>query len=169
MALKKIISGGQTGADYAGLLAGREMGLETGGTAPKGWRICLPDGTDGSNPGLEKFGLIQHSSREYPPRTRQNVIDSDGTVWFGYDKSPGGKLTARTCASEEKPFLINPTPENLRSWVALQDIEVLNVAGNRASEQNPDIEDKTYSALIEAFGQKEQDDWPWTMFHAPGD
>ena len=32
--IKKIISGGQTGADRGGLLAGRHLGIETGGTAP---------------------------------------------------------------------------------------------------------------------------------------
>jgi len=152
MALKKIVSGGQSGADFAGLLAGRDLGLETGGTAPKGWRICLPDGKDGSNPGLAEFGLVEHASRDYPPRTRQNVADSDGTVWFGYENSGGGLLTARTCAHLGKPFFPNPSPTALRDWVQHQGIEVLNVAGNRASDFNPDIESVTYSTLIEAFG-----------------
>ena len=38
MFLTKIISGGQTGADYGALLAAHALGLETGGWAPKGWR-----------------------------------------------------------------------------------------------------------------------------------
>ncbi|MFZ8324119.1 YpsA SLOG family protein, partial [Staphylococcus aureus] len=40
MKLKKVISGGQTGADQAGLRAGKAAGLETGGMVPKG---CLTD------------------------------------------------------------------------------------------------------------------------------
>jgi len=38
MILHKIISGGQTGADRAGLVVGKSLGLEIGGTAPKGWK-----------------------------------------------------------------------------------------------------------------------------------
>lgn len=37
MTLRKIISGGQTGADQGGLRAGRLLHLETGGTAPHNW------------------------------------------------------------------------------------------------------------------------------------
>lgn len=149
---EKIISGGQTGADKAGLTAAQSLGIATGGTAPKGWRICLPDGTDGSDPDLAEFGLIEHTSREYPPRTQKNVADSDGTVWFGYADSPGGKLTIATCKQLRKPCLVDPTPQALRSWLAQHQIATLNVAGNRESKQNPDVYDKTYSAIVTAFG-----------------
>jgi hypothetical protein len=106
--LQKLISGGQAGADRAGLDAAKALGIPTGGTAPKGWRICLPDGSDGSDPSLAELGLVEHALREYPPRTRQNVADSDGTVWFGYVDSPGGKLTVRTCRKLKKPYLVEP-------------------------------------------------------------
>lgn len=148
--LIKIISGGQTGADYGGLLAGKELGLETGGTAPKGWRICNPDGTDGSNPKLADFGLVEHASREYPPRTHKNVRDSDGTVIFGYLGSPGGRLTVQSCRQAKKPYICNPTPRELEEWLSRYDIQVLNVAGNRASSQNPDIETLTKITIVEA-------------------
>lgn len=151
MTLKKIISGGQTGADKAGLDAAKALGLETGGTAPKGWRICLPDGSDGSDPTLAEYGLVEHESREYPPRTIQNVKDSDGTVWFGYAASPGGKLTIKTAKAESKPFIINPTAVELREWVEANQIEVLNVAGNRQSPDNPTISEATYKTIVEAF------------------
>lgn len=36
--IKKVISGGQTGADQAGLLAARVCGVDVGGTAPKGYQ-----------------------------------------------------------------------------------------------------------------------------------
>ena len=81
MQITKIIAGGESGADTGGLRAARDMDVLTGGTAPRGWRICLPDGSDGSDPELgTKFGLVEHDSYDYPPRTRQNVTDSDGTV-----------------------------------------------------------------------------------------
>lgn len=149
--LRKLISGGQTGSDKAGLIAGRKLGLETGGTAPKGWRVQLPDGTDSSDPGLKDYGLVEHESRDYPPRTKQNVKDTDGTVWFGYTNSPGGKLTANTAKQLNKPFIVSPTPTELREWVITNNIEVLNVAGNRASDFNPTISEDTYNTLIEAF------------------
>lgn len=162
--LKKILSGGQSGADYAGLIAGNILGLETGGTAPKGWRICRYDGTDGSNPQLALFGLVEHASRDYPPRTKQNAADSDGTVWFGYAGSPGGKLTIKTCKALGKPYILNPEPERLYQWQQHHRIEVLNVAGNRESADNPDICDRTYQALVLAFGPDRQ--WNWVTARA---
>ena len=149
--LKKVISGGQTGADFAGLRAGRKLRLETGGTAPKGWRITLPDSSEGSNPTLKGYGLTEGKSRAYPPRTRANVRDSDGTVIFGYTESTGAILTMNTAKELNKPLIINPTPEQLREWVATNNIEVLNVAGNRASDFNPTISKDTYNTLVEAF------------------
>lgn len=151
MKLKKIISGGQTGADLAGLHAATALGIKTGGTAPKGYRICLEDGRDGSNSALATFGLVEHSSREYSPRTKQNVADSDGTVWFGYQYSPGGKLTLSTAEKLGKPAIVNPTSEQLKSWLTINQIKVLNVSGNRKSSDNPTIFEDTYNCLIEAL------------------
>jgi hypothetical protein len=36
--LKKIISGAQTGADFAGLIVAKHFGYETGGWMPKGYK-----------------------------------------------------------------------------------------------------------------------------------
>jgi hypothetical protein len=150
--IKRIVSGGQTGADSAGLHAARSLGIETGGIAPKGWRICNPDGSDGSDPSLAEFGLTEHSSRDYPPRTIANVQNSDGTVWFGYEKSNGGKLTLSTAKRLGKPAIVNPSPEQLRKWVEENKIETLNVAGNRESDFNPTIASDTYLTIVSAFG-----------------
>jgi len=151
MALQMIKSGGQTGADMGGLDAARHLGIPTGGHAPYGWRICLPDGTDGSNPQLADYGLVEHESREYPPRTKLNAQNSDGTVWFGYDRSPGAKLTIKSVKAASKHLIINPTPEDLLLWCERNNIEVLNVAGNRESDDNPGIYQRTYDAIVEAF------------------
>lgn len=149
--LRRIISGGQAGADWAGLQAAKALGLEPGGTAPKGWRICLPDGSDGSNPDLASYGLVEHPSRAYPSRTRQNVKDADGTVWFGNEDSRGGKLTIKTCKELDKPCIINPSPNQFREWLIEREIKVLNVAGNRLSPLNPDIEQRVYDFLVYAI------------------
>ena len=152
MQITKLVSGGQTGADAAGLQAAFDLGIPTGGTAPKGWRICLPDGSNGSNPELgTKFGLVEHHSYEYPPRTRLNVLHSNGTVWFGYAESPGGKLTVNTCIKQCKPYILNPTAQQLADWALENKISVLNVAGNRQSEFNPDISTITYNTVTEAL------------------
>jgi hypothetical protein len=152
---RRIISGGQTGADYGGLLAGFHLGIPTGGTAPRGWRICLPSGEDGANPNLSQFGLIEHESREYPPRTQQNVADADATVWFGYTDSPGGRLTIKTAQELNKPYIFTPSPQELRRWLEEERVGVLNVAGNRLSPENPGIQQLVFATIVEAIsGEK---------------
>lgn len=152
--LEQVISGGQEGVDLAALNAARDLLIPTGGTAPKGWRICLPDGSDGSNPNLANYGLIEHASHDYPPRTIQNVQDSDGTLWIGYEHSGGGKLTISKCHLYGRPHIINPTIEAFRTWLAENEIRVLNVAGNREGDHNPGIYQQAYDFLFEALGPK---------------
>lgn len=154
MIIEKIISGGQTGADKAGLVAALNLGIATGGTAPKGWRICLPDGSDGVDLELPKLGLVEHSSSEYPPRTKQNVLDSDGTLWVGFEGSPGGRLTINTCKKHNKPYIINPSPNKLKAWITKENIKILNVSGNRESDFNPNIFFETCNLLYNALGAK---------------
>lgn len=152
--LEKIISGGQTGADQAGLDAAKDCGYQTGGTAPGGWRIENYDGTTGSNPKLAEYGLVQHPSPSYPPRTKKNVKDSCGTAWFGHTESPGAKLTIETARRENKALIINPTAEALRDWLIVNQIRVLNVAGNRASKFNPTIYHDTYVTVATAIARE---------------
>lgn len=122
MKLRKVISGGQTGADRTGLECAKALGLETGGTAPKGWRT-----DEGPDPSLKDFGLIESSSANYPPRTEQNVKDADITVWFGKTTSPGYWCTKRFAKEHGKPMIDNPV-----SLINIADTcEVINVAGNR--------------------------------------
>lgn len=156
--IEKLISGGQTGADRSGLEAAKALGIPTGGTAPKGWRIENPDGSQGSDPSLPAFGLVEHESPEYPPRTKQNAVDSDGTVWFGYVDSNGAKLTLITAQKNGKPTIVNLSPSELRRWIRQFRIKVLNVAGNRLSHHNPEIAKTTYATLIEALSV--EDDQP---------
>src|SRR3990167_1377892 len=143
--IKKIISGGQTGADRAGLEAGRVLGLQTGGWVPKGWRV---DG--GSDPSLADFGLKEHPSTDYPPRTHLNVASADATVLFGNMHSPGCALTIRCCRELGKPYQCNPTAFDLRTWLVGIGARVLNVAGNR-ERTNPGIAAKTLAVLLEAL------------------
>jgi len=127
MKLKKVISGGQTGADRAGLEEASRLGLKTGGHAPRGFRTEF-----GNDPSLEAFGLVETASSDYPSRTRLNVENSEVTVWFGTLGSPGYKLTKKYARELSKPLYENPDAELM---VMLADLyEVWNVAGNRISK-----------------------------------
>jgi len=138
MKLRKVISGGQTGADQAGIIEARKLGLETGGWAPRGWRT-----EDGAAPWLEEYGLKQHPSSRYPPRTIANVNDSDCTFWFGNIGSPGYWCTRNACVAAGKPFKLAAT-SSLR--VEAESYEVINIAGNRLSK-NPTV----YQTVVDAF------------------
>jgi hypothetical protein len=96
--LKKIVSGGQTGADQAALRAASAARIETGGWAPKGWTT-----EKGAAPWLADYGLAEHPSPDYPPRTEANARDSDGTLWFGRVTSSGYKTTTDACRKHGKP------------------------------------------------------------------
>jgi len=153
----KIISGGQTGADRAGLYAGRDLGIETGGLAPKGFKT---ESKSDETERLKGFGLTEvsdditkaYTGREktYGPRTEQNVLNSDGTVLFGDETSSGSKLTKNLASKHNKPYLANPTAEELRAWIAENDIKTLNVAGNRNSV-NKKLFNTAKSTLVEAL------------------
>lgn len=153
MQLTKIISGGQTGADQGGLEAGKILGLQTSGTAPKGFKTEMgKDWRLGVN-----YGLVESSYINYPPRTRQNVQDSDGTVIFGNIDSPGSKLTLRLCKELNKPYCllgtgnitieVDKAKDDLLTWLGIWDIKVLNVAGNREST-NPGIQNAVRDFLV---------------------
>jgi len=137
--LIRIISGGQTGADQAGLEAG---------WAPKGFRT-----ESGLNLKLrDTYNLAEHASWEYPPRTELNVIQSDTTLIFGRSDSPGTKFTKNFCLKTGRGFIevyweagyrievVNSDPrlyffvshlERHISRDGSKGVRVLNVAGNR--------------------------------------
>jgi len=127
MKLKKIISGGQTGADRTGLECAKELGLETGGMAPKLYRT-----ETGPDPTLAEYGLIESPNHTYPPRTRWNVQHSDATLWFGNLGSPGYWCTRKAAEQYHKEFIENPES------IPTDRFETINIAGNRLST-NPSI------------------------------
>lgn len=148
--VKKIISGGQTGADQGGLIAGKFMKIYTGGTAPNKYLTEC-----GSNFDLRRiFGLCESEFSSYQPRTLNNIIDSDGTVLFGNDKSPGSKLTIKYCKEIKKPLYKIKNPSDIENnkidfikWIMKENIQVLNVAGNRESV-NKGITKKVFLFLM---------------------
>jgi hypothetical protein len=158
MTLRKIISGGQTGADQGGLAAAAILGLETGGWMPRGFRTDT-----GPRPDLaERYGLTEHSSVDYPPRTRANVLATDATLIFGNAGSRGCRLTIRLTHDLHKPMLIVSWPPILhrtdlfvdlhrfRQWLINHDVQTLNVAGNRESRA-PGIHDACRDFLVSSL------------------
>ena len=106
----KIVSGGQTGVDRAGLVAAMSFSIATGG-----WVPCGRLAEDGVVP--EGFYTLQESpSGGFRERTRRNVVDSDATLIL-VDALPlvGGPPTPpttprRTGAPARSSSCPTPTP-----------------------------------------------------------
>lgn len=129
--LANVISGGQTGADQAGLRTARRFGIPTSGWMPKGWETSR-----GPDPELgREFGLQEHPGG-YAERTEANVRDSDGTLRFAADFSSRGERCTFNCIQRHgKPYfdvhMNDPPPvETVAEWIERTHIRVLNIAGN---------------------------------------
>lgn len=160
----KIISGGQTGIDTLGLEIGKELGIITGGTMTPGF-VREAGFNDGyTRQQLEEFGLTEISSELqagkkgkefYLPRTEQNVVNSDGTVYFnGPGDESGLKATRRYADKYKKPFIVNPTAEQLQKWLIDNNIKTLNVAGNRGSKVNNVMRENVKNILRSALSSR---------------
>ena len=129
----KIVSGGQTGVDRAALQAAIDNQIPHGGWCPL--ERTAEDGII-----HEKFHLEQTPSSEYQQRTNWNVRDSDATLILSSEPLAGGtKLTEAFVIQMHKPLLIldplDPiASQKIYSWVIKNQINALNVAGPRASE-----------------------------------
>lgn len=143
----KIISGGQTGADQAGLAAALNCGLATGGCLPRGCRT-----ENGPAPWLiDAYGMYEHASASYVPRTIANAESSDTTIWFGRADSPGARVTIDACLEANKSFMVNPTnPRRLAEILLQYKYRTVNIAGNRESKR-PGIYGRVYVFLCETF------------------
>ncbi len=145
----KVISGGQTGADQAGLYAAHYMNIETGGYAPSRYMTL-----DGSNYELrDKFNLVEVKGG-YKKRTYLNAKNSDCTLRFAYDfKSKGEICTLNAIREYDKPFMdidLNyPITENLiigiSDWIKLGNFNVINIAGN--SQKTHDVYSPVFNAV----------------------
>lgn len=97
----KVISGGQTGADVAGLWAAKAFGIPTGGWAPRGFLT-----TKGSQPDMKHtFGMEEHFGG-YRNRTIENIEDSDYTIICLNKMSAGSRLTAGQCSAKNKDHCV---------------------------------------------------------------
>lgn len=155
--VNKLISGGQTGADIAGLKLALYLKMGYGGTAPKNYMT-----ENGINYDLKKiFCLTEDKTArlDYAARTKANIKNSDATLIFGNINSPGSAQTKQICIKEKKIFWhisnndfdkVNILKYDMRKWFILNNIKVLNIAGNRASV-NKGIERKVFLFLLEVL------------------
>jgi len=83
----------------------------------------------------------------YPPRTEKNILDSDGTLIITHGKLTGGSaLTRKLAKKHDRPWIhldmdklsISDASKTTASWIDRNNVQVLNVAGSRASKE-PEI------------------------------
>jgi hypothetical protein len=105
--IRKIISGGQTGADSGALEFAIWHKIPHGGWCPKG-RLCENGTID------PRYQLTETSTKNYPQRTEKNVLDSDGTVIFTISPNlnGGSKKTAALAAKHHKPWIPLASPKH---------------------------------------------------------
>jgi len=134
MPLEKIISGGQTGVDRAGLDAGLALGFSLGGWCPKGRRA-----EDG--PISLHYPLKETSSGDYRQRTEENVLLGDATLILNRGALQGGTaLTLEFTTTHQKPCRVIDLNQkflfdDLVQWIEGNNISVLNIAGPRESKE----------------------------------
>jgi hypothetical protein len=149
-----IVSGGQSGADRAALDWAIAHGVPYSGWCPQGRRA-----EDGRID--ECYVLRETSSPGYGHRTEANVLNSDGSVIFSISEelTGGSWLTADLARKHGKPLLHLAAKRRnedharmLYAFVEEHAIEVLNVAGPRASKE-PRVGAFVRRVLNAAFGQ----------------
>lgn len=129
---KRIVSGGQTGVDRAGLDAALYAGIPCGGWCPKGRRA-----EDGVIPIL--YPLEETPTDDYAERTLWNVRDSDGTLVLTLGEPTGGTALTLDYADQlRRPSLLidlslEAGVSRARAWIDAERIHTLNIAGPRES------------------------------------
>lgn len=144
----KVISGGQTGADRAGLDWAISHDLPHGGWCPKGRRS-----EDG--PIDPRYILVETSTPGYLQRTEWNVRDSDATLIFTLTErlDGGSKKTAEFAEKLGKPWRhIHPRvhPKYIARFLKIHQVKILNVAGKRESSM-PGVSKWTVETLEAAI------------------
>lgn len=168
--IEKVISGGQIGADQAGLAAAYHLKIPTGGWAPKGFQTSKGK----ASYLLEKrYGLKEvetPGAGGYIERSKRNVDESDGTIAFKVSSSVGTDKTIGYCKTriwkvlvnesqptEYKPILIFSLDESeednlsaFKTFILSNSIKTLNICGQR-SGKTPDWPKQIKRFLIKAL------------------
>lgn len=154
---RKIISGGQTGVDRAGLDWAIETKISHGGWCPKGRH---------SEDGVidKQYKLKETPSKDYIARTEKNILDSDATLIINRGQLTSGTLmTFNFCKKQNKPVLlinvdktdIAETTLAIIQWLETGQFKTLNIAGPRESKC-PGIYNETLHILNALLGNQNQ-------------
>lgn len=158
MAVRRVISGAQTGVDRAALDVALELGIPCGGWVPRGRideRGRIPD---------RYPNLRETASADWDERTEANVRDADGTLILSRGPLTGGSSYTEDVADRlGRPCLHldlaartrSEAVAEARAWLEREAVEVLNVAGPRASK-DPGLPRAVVPVLREVL------DWPGT-------
>ncbi len=150
--IKRIVSGGQTGVDRAALDVAIKLEIAHGGWIPRG-RLT----ESGVLP--QKYRLKETSSSRYSVRTEKNVVDADGTLILSHGLLTGGsEYTRKMAVRHGRPWLHMDLDRTaafdaataISNWILENKIEILNVAGPRASE-DPAIYQDTLNILESVY------------------
>jgi predicted Rossmann-fold nucleotide-binding protein len=151
--VRRIVSGGQTGADRAALDAALRAGIAHGGWVPRGRKA--EDGRIHA-----RYRLREMASYRYADRTEKNVRDSDATLIVSRGPLTGGsRLTLGLARKHRKPCLhvdlavtgMEEAETRVRTWLEENEVTTLNVAGPRASN-DPGIYDRVLTLLLGVLG-----------------
>jgi len=152
IALRYIVSGGQTGVDRAALDIAMAWKFPVRGWCPRGRRA-----EDGPLP--MRYPLTETPLAIYSQRTMWNVRDSDATLILTENRtsSPGTITTIEEARRLHKPYLLfemthSPDMTNVQEWLQNGRMETLNVAGPRESE-SPGIYRKACNVIDTLFQQ----------------
>ena len=135
--IRKIVSGGQTGADRAALDTAIKFNIDHGGWVPAGRRA-----EDGVLPPV--YHMEEMDTVHYSRRTERNVREAQATVIISRGVLKGGSLlTWKLAQMLKKPCChldLHDMDEFeaavvLQSFLRTHPVEILNVAGPRASHE----------------------------------
>ena len=152
--LQEVWSGGQTGADEAGLEAARLNGIKTNGWAPKDFRTQR-----GNNPNLKTiYGLKESEAVNYAKRTELNVRCTEGTIRLASNINSSGELcTLKAIKKHKRPYFDVHLPEydikEIIDWIVSNNISRLNIAGNSDKGKDTYHYDVVLKILTEVFAE----------------
>ena len=136
MVIRKIISGGETGAERAALDVAIELGIPHGG-----WVPMKREAEDGPLP--ERYNLEEMQTPGYPAHKVRNILHSDGTLIVAYGRLAGESAYCRRMAiMYHRPWLhVDLMRENtfiaahdVLDWTLENTVQVLHVTGPAASK-----------------------------------
>ena len=157
----KIISGGQTGADIAGLKVAKKYEIQTGGYMPKGYKTL-----EGNKPEYkDTYSMKETNTPYYGYRTELNARESDCTIWFGENKKSSGRTcTFNAIKKHNKPHMdidINkfPSIDQVVEWITTNKYNIINIAGN-SETTTPGIEKIASTYMDQLFAKLQLIDKP---------